>query len=77
MGVEKSQKANIWRGGWNNQGGWKMTRNDLEKAIASCHNFITVTLPSSENEAAPNTATAAISVIFLIIGFTCRPKYLP
>ena len=67
----------MWGGGWNNRGGWEITRDALEKAIVSCYNFITVALPSSQNEAVRNTATAAISVIFLIIGFTRRPKYLP
>ena len=40
------------------------------------HIYIKVTLLSSKNETALSNTTAVISVIFLMICLTCRPKYL-
>ena len=53
-----------------------MTKNVIEKSndfLSQIH--IKVTLQSLQDETAQNNAIAVISMIFSMIGFTCRPKY--
>ena len=58
------------------EGGLEMTKNFIGRQWFLVTNYIKVALPSLQNEATLDNTTAAASLIFLMIGFTCKSKHL-